>query len=53
MAMLNMEPKSGSSPFTTNTASPPIQSAIGILLNSRNAATTSKLNVIYVTTALK
>ena len=43
-----------SSPFTTIiTVLPLIQSAIGILLDSRNAATASKPNVICATTNLK
>ena len=45
--------ESRSSPFTTITVSSFIQSAVGILLDSRNAATTSKPNVTHATTILK
>ena len=53
MAMLSMEPKNGSSPFTAITVSPLIQSAVGILLDSRNAAATKKPNIACVTIILK
>ena len=45
--------ESTSSPFTTITLSPLIQPALGILLDSRNATTTSKLNVTLITAILK
>ena len=54
MATLSIEPiESGSSPCTTITVSPIIQSAVGILLYTRNAATASKLNVVRVINVLK
>ena len=55
MAMLSMEPRKWiltTQPFTIITVSPLIQSAVDILLDSRNAAITSKPNVAYVTTIL-
>ena len=45
--------ESRSSSITTITVSPLIQSAVRILLDSRNAATVSKPNVACVTTFLK
>ena len=45
--------ESRSSSITTITVSPLIQSAVSILLDSRNATTASKPNVACVTTFLK
>ena len=53
MAMLSMEHKCELSSFTTFTVSPLILLAVGILLDTRIAATASKPNVACVTTILK
>ena len=54
MTTLSTEPiKNGSSPCTTITVSPLIQSAVSILLYTRNAATVSKPNIVCVITILK
>ena len=48
MVTLSMEPRSEPLLFTIITVSPVIQSALGILLDSRNAAISSKPNVLHV-----
>ena len=54
MTTLSIEPiKSKSSPCTAITVSPLIQSAVSILLYTRNAATASKPNVVRAITILK
>ena len=53
MAMLSMDLESRSSLFTTIAVSTLIQLAVGILLDTRNAATASKPNVAHVTIVLK
>ena len=40
-------------PFTTITLSPLIQSAVGLLFDSRNAATNNEPNVVLITTIVK
>ena len=54
IATSSIEPiKSRSSPCTTITISPLIQSAVRIVIFTRNAVTASKPNVVRVTTILK
>ena len=52
--MLNLETRKWIvDPFTTIIVSPLIQSAVGILFDSRNVAAASKPNFAHVTTVLK
>ena len=53
MAMLSMEPRKQITTLHNNSISSLIRLAVGILLNSRNAATASKLDVACVTNVLK
>ena len=54
IAMLSMEPRKQNMTITNNYyLTPLIQSAIGITLDSTNAATASKPNVACVATILK
>ena len=50
MTRLSMQHLKQSSPFITVIVSPLIQSAVGILLDSRNASTVGKPTVACVTT---